>query len=633
MAPARHGPEVWRAPVAFALTACLGATGLAASDPLPAPHTSRLVVVLYPDDSDGSPGTVAADRAIRSTLSAGTVGRVEIRNEYVDTSRHTDGALRSLQTAFLKQKYAGRKVDVVIAALSSALDYALENRTALFPGVPIVCCAVEERELASRKPGAGVVGVPIRMELAPTLDLALRLHPDTRQVYVVVGKSRYDAYWEGEARKAFRPYEGRVPFEFLSGLPTDELLRRVAGLPPQSVVYYLHAFQDGTGKSLVPADYLELLAGASNAPIYGHIDTFVGRGLVGGRVVTLGGAGATAARVALRILAGEEPEGVPITEGSANRYLFDGRQLRRWGISEASLPPGSVVQNREFNFWEEYRWQVVGILSLCVLETLLIVGLLVQRASRRRAQDLVRESQRDLRLLTGRLIEAQETERRRIARELHDDLSQGLALLSVEMDLLGQNRPKSAEEIGAELRHLSASARHLSSCVHDLSYQLHPLKLEQLGLVPAVRGLCQEFGLAHGMAVEFLERAVPERLPDEAAVCLYRIAQEALQNVAKHSKARHARVELAGMPNGVQLRVSDDGAGFDFDAALRRGGLGLGSMRERLRLVAGSLLIDSRPGAGTRVEVRVPLPARAANGKATGSPAESADVPAGGAHP
>ena len=216
-------------------------------------------------------------------------------------------------------------------------------------------------------------------------------------------------------------------------------------------------------------------------------------------------------------------------------------------------------------------------------------------------------SRRERRRLTGRLIEAQEDELRRVARELHDDLSQGLALLAVELDLLACQPPRSEGETGGRLRELSARVRELSSATHSLSHQLHPSKLEELGLVAAVRGLCAELGRHHALTVDFTHTGVPRGLPPAAALCLYRVAQEALRNVVRHSGADRAAVGLIGTPAGVRLVVADGGVGFD-PTVHRNGGLGLVSMRERTHLVGGELTIEARPAGGTRIDIRVPAP-------------------------
>jgi PAS domain S-box-containing protein len=720
------------APRVRGLAICIGALALLAAPAIATaqPEPSKLVVVIYPNGSDGAPGVVAVNGAIRATFASESRGSVEVCNEYVDTSRLRDADFAQAQVSLLRQKYAGRKVDLVIAGLSSALDFAVKYREEVFPGAPIVFVAVDQWEVRARRLPPDVIGVPIRMNLAGTLDLALRLHPGTHRVYVVAGSAPFDAEWEAEARQVFHPYEDRLEFVYLTGLPMDELLGRVADFPEHCIVYYLHVFQDRTGKTFVPAEALERLAARTNAPIYGHVDSYIGCGIVGGSVFSFETEGKAAARLALRILAGEKPESIAISEVSGNTDMFDWRQLRKWGISERSLPPGSVVRHRELTFWDEYRWHVIGAVSLCVAEALLIAGLLIQLVKRRRAdarfrlvvetaptamlmvgrdgtivminalvekifgyrkdellgqpvellvpersrgqhptgrehffsarevrptdigrdlfgrrkdgsefpieiglsplqtprglfvlasvidltarcraEDDLRTSQRELRLLTGRLLEAQEVERRRIARELHDDLNQGLALLSVELDLLAQKPSASPQEVADHVRELSTRVKELSSAVHDLSHQLHPSKLEQLGLVAAVRGLCKELAQHHGLDAKFTHWDVPPEIPETTALCLYRIVQEALRNVVKHSGTDHAVVELSGTPDGIHLRVSDDGAGFD-PATAGNGGLGLVSMRERLHLVGGEIAIDSRPSGGTRIDVCVPAPDR-----------------------
>jgi PAS domain S-box-containing protein len=209
--------------------------------------------------------------------------------------------------------------------------------------------------------------------------------------------------------------------------------------------------------------------------------------------------------------------------------------------------------------------------------------------------------------LSGLLIHAQEAERTRLARELHDDLSQSLALLAVELDMLGQRQP-AGSAVSERMQEFSARIRNLSSGVHRLSHELHPAKLEQLGLVAAVRGFAGELGAAHQMAVECEFHNVPRGLPDDIALCFYRIVQEGLQNVVKHSGAVGAKVILRADEKELCLTISDQGSGFDPAATTGNSSLGLVGMRERVRLVHGKISIQSSTGEGTRIEVRVPLP-------------------------
>jgi len=208
--------------------------------------------------------------------------------------------------------------------------------------------------------------------------------------------------------------------------------------------------------------------------------------------------------------------------------------------------------------------------------------------------------------MSGRLITAQEEERTRIARELHDDLSQRMAVLQIGLEQLKQGLPDISPKAQQQLHTIAEAAREVSSDIHSLSYQLHPARLELLGLVASLKGFCKEFSTQHKIDVQFLHGNIPGQIPKDVTLCLYRITQEALQNVVKHSEAAGAEVELSGHSAEIELCISDSGRGFDVESAKRAAGLGLVSMRERLRLVGGNLSIESAPSQGTRIRVRVP---------------------------
>jgi len=204
-----------------------------------------------------------------------------------------------------------------------------------------------------------------------------------------------------------------------------------------------------------------------------------------------------------------------------------------------------------------------------------------------------------------RLIEAHEQERRWIARELHDDINQQIALLSIELDQWGQEQPGSA--IVTHLHHVSQRLSDIAKEVQALSHRLHSSKLEYLGIAAAAKSFCKELSEQQKVQVEFVYSDIPHGIPNEIALCLFRVLQEALQNAVKHSGVREFHVELRGAPEEIRLTVRDPGVGFDWQRALDRQGLGLISMSERLQLVNGNIEIESKPGAGTSVHARVPL--------------------------
>jgi PAS domain S-box-containing protein len=208
--------------------------------------------------------------------------------------------------------------------------------------------------------------------------------------------------------------------------------------------------------------------------------------------------------------------------------------------------------------------------------------------------------------LSGQLINAQEEERIRIAREIHDDYQQRLAMLSIDLESLIQDLEMDSAA-SRRLNELWNRVGELGADLHSLSHRLHSSTLDNLGLAAALRSLCTEFADYHSIGVNFEEQNVPGSIPREVALCLFRITQEALQNVKKHSGANSADVRVEGMDHEIHLTVSDNGSGFDPGGASKQDGIGIRSMEERVRLVRGQFVVRARPMEGTKIDVRVPI--------------------------
>ena len=310
------------------------------------------------------------------------------------------------------------------------------------------------------------------------------------------------------------------------------------------------------------------------------------------------------------MLRGEAADSIAPYTADLNVKEVDWRQLRRWGISESRLPLGTVVRYREPSVWDRYGAIFAGVLVLMIAQSGLIAGLLVQKRRRQQAEALVLRNQADLRRsynrirdLASRLLDAQEQERSRIARDLHDDISQQMALLKIDLELL--NRVVEGEAAALTNETLER-AQSIARSVHDLSHRLHPAKLRLIGLVSALQGLRREL-TQPDLDITFNHENVPQVLPEELALCLFRIVQEAMHNAIKYSHGHHVTVDLRGGADALRLTVADDGVGFDVATTWRKG-IGLISMHERLEAVGGSLTIHSTPGSGTRLQVAVPLP-------------------------
>ncbi|MEE8111509.1 MAG: sensor histidine kinase [Acidobacteriota bacterium] len=219
----------------------------------------------------------------------------------------------------------------------------------------------------------------------------------------------------------------------------------------------------------------------------------------------------------------------------------------------------------------------------------------------------LRNSQTTLRNLAGKLIYTNEEERRKVARELHDDFVQRLAALAIEVGNMEKNGLSVPEPLRERIGEIRGEIVKLSEDIQNTSRQLHPSILEDLGLVGAIESACARFSEREGIQVEFSSRNVPRNLPRDISLCLYRIFQESMRNIAKHSGARNIQVFLREEDRMVCLTIRDSGVGFELSRVRGKGGLGLASMEERVRLVLGKLSIDSRPGEGTTIEVRAPV--------------------------
>jgi signal transduction histidine kinase len=235
------------------------------------------------------------------------------------------------------------------------------------------------------------------------------------------------------------------------------------------------------------------------------------------------------------------------------------------------------------------------------------VGVLNDITERKQAEDALHRSRQELRALSAKLISVSEEERRDLSRELHDVLSHKLAALALKTKLLERRQKALPDEARAELRRLEEEISNVAGEVQQISRQLHPTVLRDLGLEVALREACTVFSNVHGITVGFSAKDVPRSLPENVALCVYRVAQECLHNVAKHAQATAVDVALVRTEEGLALSVKDSGDGFDVGEARGKGGLGLISMEERLRLVNGRFSVRSRPGEGTVVDVFVPL--------------------------
>ena len=372
-----------------ALLAICTASMLWIASTLAAHSATRRVVLLFGQRPE-LPGLALLQADLVRTLTSNSADRIEVYNETMDLERFGSSNYQLFLRDFLQAKYADKKIDLAIAILTPSLDFLLNYGSVIFPGTPIIFCGVDKTQLGNRSLPPNFGGILLKREFAPTVEIALSLHPNTERAVVVTGTSEFDTKLLEQAKIEFGFYENRLDFQYLTTLPLQNLLTELSGLPPRTLVFYTSLFRDGAGETYIPSQVAKRISAAANAPTYGFLDQYVGQGIVGGDVYSLSAHGVEMAKLALRVLAGTEAP--QVSEVATNKLLFDWRQLHRWGISESKLPAGSEILFRESSAWEQYKLQILAITAAILTQALLIAWLLRERHYRRRAERTARET-------------------------------------------------------------------------------------------------------------------------------------------------------------------------------------------------------------------------------------------------
>jgi signal transduction histidine kinase len=537
------------------------------------------------------PGPVIVTNGILSALHEDGRFDVDFQWENLDAADISDDSLSELRGS-IARKYRKHKFDVIVLLGPDPLRFLGGSSKTFYPDVPVVFCCSVPGQVDPRTADSRSTGSWFQLHPAKTLDAALRLLPDTHQVFVVDGQSRYDRGLAALVKAGLTSYGTRLNITYLTDLSMTDLQERLKHLPSNSIVLYVSFFKDAQGRDFLNvAEALPLVIAASNAPVFGLSDTYIGHGIVGGFVVSFEEQGKIAARDVLEILGGKAPKDIPIVHGPSVS-LFDWRELQRWKLNQARLPTGSIILFRESTFWERYKWTMLaGLMALMGL-AVLTAYLLFERKQLKSA----RETQHQL---SGMLINAQEAERRRLAAELHDDFSQRLAMLALGLGTAAQAIPNSPQDANRQLEKLSNEVGNIGGDLHTLSHRLHSASLESLGLAPTVSAFCKEFSVQQGVKIEFTHDHIPRKINPDVALCVFRIAQEALRNIKTHSGADSAQVRLRVTGSTIHLLISDQGAGFDPKDLKMNEGLGVRSTGERARLLGGHFVIRSAAGSGT----------------------------------
>src|SRR5271166_1853675 len=582
------------------------------------------VLVLYSDERL-LPANIIVDEAVRAAFAAATKKRVEFYSEFLDVARFPGEEQQQRQRDFFRDKYRERPPDLVFAVSGGALVFLAEHRAELFSGVPIVYCSFAGDPHADHLSDARIAEVTVPDCVAPTLEMMLHLHPDTRQVMVVSGSGPRDRQLADIFRQEMTTFRNRVAFSWLTNLSMEKLRGELSRLADHTVVLYLTMFQDAAGKTFTPRLALETFAPASRVPIYSCYDTYIGHGIVGGSMVTFEQIGRKAAQLGIRILAGEDPQAATRSESYQAVPMFDWRELQRWGISENRLPPGTIVAFRQLSFWESYRWYIVAVGAALAAQSALIIALLSQRARRRRAEIVAQQRQLDLAHASRLTMVGELTAS--IAHEISQPLGAILSNAETAEILLESKQPhlEDVRQILADIRKDDLRANEVIRRMREL-LRKRELELKRIDLNAVTSDvLLLVDGETHRRGVE-IEKQLADTLPvvrgdvihlQQVLLNLILNGMEAMSESSESNRRLTMRTAYDGKSN-VEVAVADSGPGipserlpllFDsfFTTKPHGMGLGLAIVRSIVEAHGGRIWAENNSSGGACFRFTLPV--------------------------
>jgi len=350
---------------------------------------------------------ISTTNTVISTLRTELVRRspepIDLHELALEMERLPDASLEVSLIRFLQERFAGREPDLLVCVGGPAYQVLARHREEFFPAVPVLVAGAGEQMLRVGSVPANTAVVPLTIDLAGAVEGILQVRPDTETIAVVFGTSTVERFWQEEFQRAAAAFAGRVRFTYLDHLPLEGIRAHAAALGPKSAVFYGLLMVDADGVPYNPKEALEQILADAAAPVFTVFESYFGLGTVGGQHIQEHAAGQRAADVALRLLAGQPAGAVEIPAPPAAVPMYDWRALKRWGIGAKRLPPGSLVRFRQPTLWEDYRWPILAVGGVILVQALLIGGLAIQRQRRLRAERDLATSEKRLRMITDAL--------------------------------------------------------------------------------------------------------------------------------------------------------------------------------------------------------------------------------------
>jgi signal transduction histidine kinase len=586
------------------------------------PRSVRTALAVHYSSED-YPSNPVVDAAIRQVLHSRDEAPVDYFAEYLESDRFPDEEATLAFRDYLKRKYQGRRIDVVLAITDPALQFVLQYRDQLFPGVPIVASAGST--LSAQLAADGVTGTTWRAADVETIELALSLHPSTQRVFVVL-QELTDGYLEGVQAALAKSAEG-VELRFIQERSVSGLLAAVRAVPANSLIHFIRFSRQDPGNVMFPQEVVRMVAEASPVPVYASTDSFVGTGVVGGMVRLAPGIGTRVGEIALQVLDGTRAQDIPI-EQVPPVPIFDIRQVQRWNINPSLLPRGSDIRFKVPTAWELYRWYIVSALAVVTVQSLLIAGLAFERRRRRHAEiesrrNLTAMAHLDRRAAMGELATS-------LAHELNQPLNAILQNAGVaQMMLSSATLPPALNEmtdIIGDIRkddvRASEIIRRMRGLLQKRELEAQPVDVNELAqeTVDIVRPDARSRQIE--LEMELADRLGPI-LGDRVHLqqVLLNLLMNAMDAVAAMPReSRRVRISTSQSNGAVRLAVSDSGPGIPADrlsqifepfyTTKREGsgmGMGLTIARSIVEAHNGRLEAENGPGGGATVWFTVPM--------------------------
>ena len=582
-------------------------------------------VLIISTGSRLAPGFILVDQQLLQALSAISSVRIETYAENLDLVRFPSERYQQIFREYLAAKYAEFPPDLVILVFVGNLGSAGKVLTQLFPGTPIVVAGLTEETLRTDQFGPSVSGLAQRVNPRASLELILRLQPETRRIVVIGGTAEVDRHVVQLIKESAQSFKGRVEIDFWDNLIMAELRQAVTTLPGETVILFARMFRDAAGQAFISSQVGRSIAQLANVPVYVMADANLGTAAVGGSVASVEAFGKRAGELARLILSGADIKSLPFEIRTDSVPTFNWPALQRWGIPENRLPPGSVVLHKPISIWAQYRWYIIGAATVIALQALMIAGLILQRRRRRRAEADLQRNREELAHVTRVSTVGELTTS--VAHELNQPLGAILSNAEAAEMFLAANPPALDEvrDILADIRKDDQRASEVIRRMRNLlrKHDLAPKSIEINEAVEEVLRLLSIDASARKVAMKFERTAgLPSVWCDpvhfqQVVLNLVLNGMEAMAGLP--DEKRHVVVRTGPANNGtVKIAVADSGPGIPVDSlpklfepffTTKKEGMGMGLSIARTIVEAhhGKIWAENNSGTGATFYFTVPV--------------------------